>query len=139
AGIRAGDVLLSVDGRSLLSDEGSEHFSELRVGDTVHLILDRNGKSINVDLVLKRQAGRGSQSVDQAAPGNPPDFVTRAETGRVEIWSKEHVVESTDSTGAKILKIGNTTIRLAGDSPPSGGRGRGGRSGRGGRGGDPPQ
>jgi membrane-associated protease RseP (regulator of RpoE activity) len=131
AGIQVGDVLLSVDGRSLLSDDGAEHFSELRGGDTTHLTLDRNGKSINVDLILRRQGGRGMRPLSNAAPRNAPDYVTRAQAGPVEIWSSDRVAESTDSTGAKILKIGSTTIRLAGGSPPSPARGGGGRRGGG--------
>src|SRR5262249_42286215 len=43
AGVRAGDVLHSVDGLSLLTDEGVQHFRELRPGDAVHLTLDRSG------------------------------------------------------------------------------------------------
>src|SRR5262249_23656001 len=58
AGIRVGDILMSVDGRSLLNDEGAEHFRDLRLGDTVRLTLDRNGKSVDVDMVLGRAAGR---------------------------------------------------------------------------------
>jgi membrane-associated protease RseP (regulator of RpoE activity) len=139
AGIREGDVLLSVDGLSLLTDEGAQRFGELRLGDTVHLTLDRNGKSIGVDLVLKRTMGRGGfgGAVSTTAPANAPSFTTRSHGTRVDIWSDSRVVESTDSTGATILKIGSTTIRLAGDSPTSSGRGRGGRGGS--RGGPPTQ
>jgi membrane-associated protease RseP (regulator of RpoE activity) len=135
AGIKVGDVLLSVDGRSLLDDEGAEHFSEIRAGDTVHLTLDRNGKAIGVNLVLRRMAGRGIMPATTPALSNSPNFVTSARGVRVEVWSGDRVAESTDSSGATILKIGSTTIRLAGDSPLSAGRGRGGRGGN--RGGPP--
>jgi hypothetical protein len=134
AGVRVGDVLLSVDGRSLLSDEGAEYISQLRAGDAVHLTLDRNGKAVDVDLVLNSVAGRGMQALRTGAPSDVPNFVTRAEAGRVEIWSSDRVVESTDSTGARILRIGTTMIRIAGDVPPTVARG-----GRGRRGGVPPK
>jgi membrane-associated protease RseP (regulator of RpoE activity) len=125
AGIRAGDVLHSVDGLSLLTDEGAQHFSELRLGDPVHLTVDRNGKLVDVDLVLRRMAGRGGLA--RPEPVEPPSFTTRLDGVRVEVWGNARVVESTDSTGATILKIGGTVVRLAGDSPAGFGRGRGGR------------
>jgi membrane-associated protease RseP (regulator of RpoE activity) len=131
AGIKEGDVLLSVDGLSLLTDEGSRRFTELRLGDAVHLTLDRNGKSMGVDLVLRRMAGRGVFA--SPAPANAPSYTTRSQGVKVDVWSDTRVIESTDSTGATILKIGGTVVRLAGDSPLSAGRGRGGR-----RGGVPP-
>jgi membrane-associated protease RseP (regulator of RpoE activity) len=130
AGIRVGDVLLSVDGQSLVTDDGAQHFGELRAGDTTHLTLDRNGKTLDVDLVLRRVMGRGGAGPSLVpSPVNPPALVTRAEGILVEVWSEARVAQSRDSTGATILKIGNTVVRLAGDSPPSPARGRGGRRG----------
>jgi membrane-associated protease RseP (regulator of RpoE activity) len=127
AGIREGDMLLSVDGLSILSDEGAERFAGLRVGDAIHLTLDRAGKEFVVDLTLNRAMGRGGFA--DAAPEPSPSFSTLAHGTRVEIWSDSRVVESTDSTGATILKIGNTVVRLAGDPPSTVGRGRGRRGG----------
>jgi membrane-associated protease RseP (regulator of RpoE activity) len=131
AGIRVGDVLLSVDGLSITTDEGSQRFSELRAGDTAHLTLDRNGKSIYVDLALDR-GGRGG-AVVEAPSADAPNFTTRAHGARVDVWSDGRVVQSTDSAGATILRIGNTVIRLSDESPLGGGR-----AGRGRRGGQPP-
>jgi len=125
AGVRVGDVLLSVDGLSITSDEGADRFSQLRLGDTVNLTLDRAGKSFGVDLVLKSPGGRGL--FPGVAPENAPSFTSRVQGVHVDVWSANRVVESTDSTGATILKIGDTVIRLAGDSPLSPARGRGGR------------
>jgi membrane-associated protease RseP (regulator of RpoE activity) len=130
AGIRAGDVLLSVDGQSLVTDDGAQHFGELRAGDTTHLALDRNGKTLYVDLVLRRVMGRGGVGPSMhPSPTDPPALVTRTDGVRVEVWSEDQVIQSRDSTGATILKIGNTVVRLAGDSPLSPARGRGGRRG----------
>jgi membrane-associated protease RseP (regulator of RpoE activity) len=136
AGIRTGDVVMSIDGMSLLSDEGALRLSELRAGDTVHLSLDRGGKSVPVDLVLRRMGGRG---MVPDVPANTSDFTTRAAGVQVDVWSDSRVVESTDSTGATILRIGNTVVRLSSGSPSSAGRGRGtGLLGGGRRGGVPP-
>jgi membrane-associated protease RseP (regulator of RpoE activity) len=130
AGIRAGDVLVSVDGRSLITDDGAQHFGELRAGDTPHLTLERNGKPVNVDLVLRRLMGRGGNGpIIGSPPASPPALVTQVDGVAVEVWSQGPVTQSRDSTGATILKIGNTVVRLAGDSPKSPGRGRGARGG----------
>lgn len=133
AGIRTGDVLISVDGLSILTDAGSERFGELRAGDTVNLTLDRNGKTINVDLVLNRGRGGGALP-EPAAPANEPSFSTRMQGVKLDVWSDTRVVETTDSTGATVLKIGNIVVRLASASGPGVGRGSRGR-----RGGAPPQ
>jgi membrane-associated protease RseP (regulator of RpoE activity) len=122
AGVRVGDVLLSVDGLSITTDEGAERFSQLRAGDEVSLTLDRAGKSFGVDLVLKAAGGRGMFT--GAAPENAPSFTSRVQGVHIDVWSANRVVESTDSTGATILKIGDTVIRLAGDAPLSPARGR---------------
>jgi len=128
AGIRVGDVLLAVDGISITSDEGSQRFSELRAGDTAHLTLDRGDKkSMFVDLVLDR-GGRGG-AVVEAPSAEAPNFTTRAHGARVDVWSDGRVVQSTDSAGATILRIGNTVIRLSDELPAGGLRGARGRRG----------
>ncbi|HEV8447000.1 MAG TPA: PDZ domain-containing protein [Gemmatimonadaceae bacterium] len=116
AGIREGDVLLAVDGMSITTDEGSRRFSELRAGDTASFSLDRAGKTVDVNIVVGRGGGRGGSLVEPPA-ANAPNFTTRARDTRVDVWSDARVVESTDSTGATILRVGNTVIRLSGDSP----------------------
>jgi hypothetical protein len=65
--------------------------------------------------------------VVEAPAADAPNFTTRANDTRVDVWSDARIVQSTDSTGATILRIGSTVIRLAGDSPVSAlrrGRGR---------------
>jgi len=132
AGIRVGDLLVSVDGQSLTTDDGAQHFRELRAGDTAHLTLDRDGKTVFVDLVLRRLMGRGGVGSSVSAPTNPPVVVTRVDGVLLEVWSEDRVAQSRDSTGATILKIGNTVVRLGGESPLSPARGRGGRAAHGG-------
>jgi hypothetical protein len=131
AGIREGDMLLAVDGMSITTDEGSQRFSELRAGDTASFFLDRAGKTIDVNLIVGRGAGRGLKFVEQPA-ANAPNFTTRAKDTRVDVWSDARVVESTDSTGATILRIGGTVIRLSGESPVGALRRGRGRLGAGG-------
>jgi hypothetical protein len=133
AGIRTGDVLMSVDGLSILANAGSDRFGELRAGDSVHLMLDRDGKTINVDLVLNRGRGGGTRA-DGAAPANEPSFSTRTQGTKVDVWSDTPVVETTDSTGATVLRIGNIVVRLTSTSDLGVGRGNRGR-----RGAAPPQ
>src|SRR5579885_1314429 len=48
AGIRVGDHLVAVDGKSITTDEGSRRFSELRAGDSTRLTLERAGKTLDV-------------------------------------------------------------------------------------------
>jgi membrane-associated protease RseP (regulator of RpoE activity) len=115
AGIREGDILLDVDGMSITTDEGSRRFSELRAGDTASFSLDRAGKVVDVNLLVGRGGGRGGSFVEPPA-ADAPNFTTRAQDTRVDVWSDARVVESTDSTGATILRIGSTVIRLSGTS-----------------------
>ncbi len=48
AGVRAGDVLHSIDGVSIQTPAGAIRFSVLKAGDHVRLTLDRNGQTIDV-------------------------------------------------------------------------------------------
>ena len=119
AGIRRDDVLMDVDGMSLLTDEGAQRFSALRAGDTVRLRLSRATKTFDVTLPLFR--GRGGMAggvfprnfVPPAAPfERRPDYTGFAGKTEIEVWSASPVVVSTDSSGATILRIGETTVRL---------------------------
>src|SRR5581483_1101804 len=125
AGIRVGDHLVAVDGKSITTDEGSRRFSELRAGDSTRLTLERAGKTLDVSIVLGVTRGGGRGGVANAASNDLPGFVTYTPDTRVEIWSDTRVVESTDSTGATILRIGNTKIRLAPTTPGAARTGRG--------------
>jgi PDZ domain len=118
-GIRRGDVLMDVDGFSLLTDEGTQQFSALRAGDTVRLTLTRATKTFDVTLPLFR--GRGGMAggvfprgrVMSSTPlEKRPDYTGLAGKTEIEVWSAAPVVVSTDSSGATILRIGETTVRL---------------------------
>jgi hypothetical protein len=118
-GIRRGDVLMDVDGISLLTDEGAQRFSALRAGDTVRLKLSRAAKTLDVTLPLVR--GRGGMAgkvfsrglvVPSAPLEKRPDYTGLAGKTEIEVWSASPIVVSTDSSGATILRIGETTVRL---------------------------
>ncbi len=51
-GLRAGDVLVAIDGLDSTSPEGSRRFSELRPGQRVRLTFDRDGVRQDVTLVV---------------------------------------------------------------------------------------
>ena len=119
AGIRRGDVLMDIDGVSLLTDDGAQRFSALRAGDTVHLTLSRATKTLDLTLPLVR--GRGGMAggvfprglvIPPAPLEKRPDYTGLAGKTEIEVWSASPVVVSTDSSGATILRIGETMVRL---------------------------
>ena len=63
AGLRLDDVIEAVDGRSIVSEEGSRRFSEAQPGRAVRLTVRRAGETLTLEIV--------PQGVPQAAP--PPD------------------------------------------------------------------
>jgi hypothetical protein len=119
AGIRRGDVLMDVDGISLLTDEGAQRFSALRAGDTVRLTLSRAKKTFDVTLPLFRGRGGMAGGIFPRGRGvastpleKRPNYTGLAGKTAIEVWSAAPVVVSTDSSGATILRIGETTVRL---------------------------
>lgn len=143
AGIRVGDVLTSIDGLSLLTEEGSRRFAMAASGDEVRLTFERGSKLIDVPLVLGRVGtGRGQQmiSVGQLSARYSGAYGSVD----VDIWSDDAVNVSRDSTGAMVLRTGTTVIRLRTDlvNDSTGLGGRGGNRGAGARGrgrGGPPE
>ena len=114
AGIRVGDVLTSIDGLSLLTEEGSRRFASAASGDEVRLTFERGSKLIDVPLVLGRVGtGRGQQmiSVGQLSARYSGAYGSVD----VDIWSDDAVNVSRDSTGAMVLRTGTTVIRLRSD------------------------
>lgn len=124
AGIRPGDVLMDIDGVSLLTDSGAQRFSALRAGDTVRLTLSRAGKTFDTTLPLFRGRGFGRGALPSPTPlEKRPDYTGLAGNTAIEVWSASPVVVSTDSSGATILRVGGTTVRLRPESAkPRGGR-----------------
>ena len=117
AGIREGDLVMAVDGMSILSPEGARRFSAARMADDVRLTVDRGGKSIDIELQPRMgRAGFGLR-------GDRPFFrepVPREYNGRVgdvtiDATSNEPVVATTDSLGVLTLRIGGTVVRVRPD------------------------
>jgi membrane-associated protease RseP (regulator of RpoE activity) len=79
AGIREGDVLMAVDGISILSSDGARRFSAARVADNVRLTLDRGGKSFDAELTPR--LGRAGFALRGDRPPREP--VPREFSGRV--------------------------------------------------------
>lgn len=116
AGIRVGDVLTSIDGLSLLTEEGSRRFASAASGDEVRLTFERGSKLIDVPLVL-----------GQVKAGGPRHMISVGQLSArysggignvdIDIWSDDAVNVSRDSTGAMLLRTGTTLIRVRADNP----------------------
>jgi hypothetical protein len=140
AGIQVGDLLRAIDGLSLLTDEGSERLRTVAPRDDIRLELERNGKLVDINLSVGRvglrgagpdraregiPGGRGRAGTEETRPpGFPADYSAHIGAVALEIWSSTPVIASTDSTGATLITIGGTTIRLRDDRPPFGRAGR---------------
>jgi membrane-associated protease RseP (regulator of RpoE activity) len=127
AGVKEGDILQSIDGVSVLTDEGAARLARAAEGDQVRLAFERNSKPIEISLVLGANVGR--------KPGGPTRIVSgylSMETARgaavsdmkIEIWSDDPIVgqepTSTDGQGEVVLRIGDKTmIRLRLRKEPS--------------------
>ena len=130
AGIQPGDVLISIDGLSLLNEQGASRFARAVKGDEVRLVFERDSKPISVSLVLGAVVG---------SRGGPVRIGTGYVAFRgpihgemsVEIWSDEPIFfppDSGNAPGVAVLRIGTNTViklRLVKDSTDS----TGGRSG----------
>lgn len=139
AGVKAGDVLQSIDGKSVLTDAGATRLAHATEGEQVKLLFERDSKPIEISLVLGASAARKPGS-GPARIGNgyvvlhmgPGEWKGEM---NMEIWSDDPII-STDSvsdvdrTAVVVLKIGTNTVirlKLKKDSTDSGG----GKSGRG--------
>jgi membrane-associated protease RseP (regulator of RpoE activity) len=129
AGIKEGDILQSIDGISVLTDEGATRLARAAEGDQVRLVFERNSKPIEIPLVLGANVGRkfgGPRHV------NLGYMAMQTATGdmKLEIWSDDPVVSGeptfTDGRGEIVLRIGDKTmIRLRLKKEPSdSGRGK---------------
>jgi membrane-associated protease RseP (regulator of RpoE activity) len=120
AGIREGDVLMSVDGMSVLSPEGARRFSSARVADEIRLTFDRNGKSI--DIALTPRLGRGSFAMRGDRPLREPvprEYRGRVGDATIDVTSDNPVVATTDASGILTLRIGGTIVRVRPPAAPA--------------------
>jgi membrane-associated protease RseP (regulator of RpoE activity) len=116
AGIQAGDILMSIEGLSLLTAEGTKKFASAVSGDEVHLGFERASKPINVALTL----GRAARVQGRGGPTQTFDVLNARYVGAygnvdLDVWSDEPVSVTRDSTGAMILRTGTTVVRLRAD------------------------
>jgi membrane-associated protease RseP (regulator of RpoE activity) len=127
AGIKEGDILQSIDGISVLTDEGATRLARATEGDQVRLVFERNSKPIEFSLMLGANVGR--------KPGDPTRITSRylsmqtasdaaVSIMKLEIWSDDPIEwqepKSTDGQGELVLRIGDKTmIRLRLKKQPS--------------------
>lgn len=127
AGIRAGDILQSIDGVSVLTQAGAQRLASAATGDQVHLVFDRDGKPFAVALVLGQPTG---------TKGGPTKIINgylalqgsaRGDLS-IEVWSDDPIIMR-DSTDTFVLRIGTgTLIKMRLERSPadtSGANGRG--------------
>ena len=113
AGIREGDVLMSVDGMSILSSEGARRFSAARIADNIRLTMDRGGKSFDVELQPRLgRAGLGPRGDRVFREPVPREYSGRVGDVTIDATSTEPVVATTDSLGVLTLRIGGTVVRV---------------------------
>jgi membrane-associated protease RseP (regulator of RpoE activity) len=116
AGIREGDVLMSVDGMSILSSEGARRFSAARIADNIRLTMDRGGKSFDVELQPRMgRAGPGPRGDRLFREPVPREYSGRVGDVTIDATSNEPVVATTDSSGLLTLRIGGTVVRVRPD------------------------
>jgi hypothetical protein len=116
AGVRQGDVLMSVDGLSVLSDEGARRFSNVAPKDEVRLTFDRGGRTVETVLQLGPSFPGTSPRVPRGeSPRDDPRYTARIGATAVDVWSDLPVEVSSDSDGNTMLRIGGTVIRLRSD------------------------
>lgn len=74
AGLRVGDVLVAVDGMSLASDSGAEHFASVRPGQSPRFTVRRGGRSLQIPVRTEqywwyyRYYRTGNREASAAAP-----------------------------------------------------------------------
>jgi membrane-associated protease RseP (regulator of RpoE activity) len=120
AGVRAGDVLRSIDGLSILTEAGAQRFARAGAGEEVRLAFERDSKPIAISLVLGSATsvlpnGPGTVMVGNGYMALNAPEIHGALT--MEVWSDKPIqvqpIEekaSADSAGTMVLRIGDGTI-----------------------------
>jgi membrane-associated protease RseP (regulator of RpoE activity) len=120
AGIHEGDLLMSIDGISLLSPEGASRFSASKPRDNIRLTVDRGGKTVNVELAPRAARppflGRGERFLREPVPR---EYSGRVGNAAIDVTSDEPVVATTDASGMLTLRIAGTTVRIRPPLPQS--------------------
>ncbi|HEY4216468.1 MAG TPA: PDZ domain-containing protein [Gemmatimonadaceae bacterium] len=124
AGVRAGDILQSIDGLPITTDSGASRLAHAAAGQQVRLAFDRNAKPVVVSLTLgAKPAARATTGQNRVYGGYIAMEGSTAAKIKLEVWSDDPIVPEdpvmqtvspgSDSTGTIILRIGtNTVIKL---------------------------
>jgi hypothetical protein len=110
-GIRAGDILQSIDGMSLLTERGAERFAHATKGEQVRLGFRRDGKPITVDLPLGAAAGQADGPVKMIRGYNVMHGRTTDAEISLEIWSDDPIFMR-DSVGTIVLTMGTAIVKF---------------------------
>lgn len=113
AGIRAGDILHTIDGMSVGTDAGAERLAHATAGQQVRLGFERASKPFAVSLVL------GAANPSELRGSGPTriygGYIALQGSARgatkikLEVWSDDPIVPD-DSTNAIVLRIGTSTL-----------------------------
>lgn len=106
AGIKEGDVILSVEGVKVTSpSELQEQVAKKRPGDKVSVIIRRDGKEKDITVALKNKNGGTTFVKTETGSALGADF---------EVLSKEEKAKLKVNSGVKVLKINNSSLRSYG-------------------------
>ena len=111
AGVKPGDLLLSIDGLSVITEQGARRFANAGKGEEVHLAFERDSKPIQISLVLGSMADGQRGGPRTIANG----YITMSGTVKnvldmkLEVWSDEPIFPH-DSSGVMTLRIGDGTL-----------------------------
>ena len=108
-GVASGDTIVAVDGMSILSANGARRFSTVRAGDRVRLTLRRDGQERDVTVALRRAGDRPSARV---AAAEQPTYSGQVAGASVAVWGPAPAAVTVDSTGALVMQIGASRVRI---------------------------
>lgn len=123
AGIRAGDVLQSIDGLSVMTAAGAERLAHATAGQSARLAFARDSKPVVVSIVLGAAGPSGRNAPESKRVFGGYMAIQGSARGaiKLEIWSDDPIFP-TDSTGSVVLRIGTSTLiklQVARDSTDS--------------------
>ena len=76
--LRRGDVITHIDGRSLLTSSGAQHFAQIQPGESVNLTFRRQGKTMQASIVATAIPWNDSRAMGNTTP--------EVESGYTVVW-----------------------------------------------------
>ena len=110
SGIMVGDTIVAVDGMSILSANGARRFSTVRAGERVRFTLKRGGEERDVTVALRRA---GEPPSPRVASAGQPAYSGQVAGASVDVWGLAPAAVTVDSTGAIVMQIGPSTVRVS--------------------------